>query len=137
MLRLVDAKLSASRQSDVREQPPARIVDFAEGDFPLPHLRRKFFDIVAQQVELMFGIPVVRMNGHFRWGKPEDEPAFADIDMGQFQNIFQKGAILPGVCAVNDGVCSGYHWDVIKAIVKINFYTTPFTPDSRNREMTT
>src|SRR6266542_3607863 len=63
--RLIDAKGSAARQRDPREQTPTLILDRGAADIALLHLSDKCLDVVAHQIELVCIVFVGRMHGNY------------------------------------------------------------------------
>src|SRR5688572_6071110 len=109
MARLVNAELAATGKRKLGQQPPAHVVHRTARNFLLLHLRGERCDIVAHQIELMQVIFIRRMDGDFRRRQSEDEPAVADIDVRQLQDVPEELAVGRGIRAVDDGMRSSDH----------------------------
>src|SRR5687768_15049364 len=109
MARLVNAELAATGKRKLGQQPPAHVLHRPAGDVLLLHLRGERCDIVAHQIELMQVIFIRRMDGDFRRRQSEDEPAVADIDVRQLQDVPEELAVGRGIRAVDDGMRPSDH----------------------------
>ena len=63
----------------------------------------------SHQVERLRTVLLGGMHRHFRRRQREDQPAVAGIDVREFENVAQEGAIGIGILAVNDDVCTVDH----------------------------
>jgi hypothetical protein len=72
MAWLIDAELSAARERELGEQPPAKILHGPAGDAALLHLRDERFDVVRHQIKLMQIVLAGWVDGDFRGRQSED-----------------------------------------------------------------
>jgi hypothetical protein len=102
MARLINAKFSSARQSKSRDQAPAKILDRFTPDPMLAHLCNEPGNVVAHQIKFMEVVLFGRMHCDLGGRESEDQPAMADIHVGQLQHVTQKGAIRFRIGAVNN-----------------------------------
>jgi hypothetical protein len=77
--RLINAELSPARESEVRDQPIAPVLDLVTGDVMRRHLSHELADVIAHQPKLLPVIFFRRMDRDFRRRQPKDEPAAANV----------------------------------------------------------
>ena len=90
---LIDAKLAAPGEGDIRNLAPTLVLDLAAVDVVPGHLLDKCPDIVTDQEEFLL---VVLVGWDVRPVPPEagkNEPALAGVDMGELEHIPQEGTI--------------------------------------------
>ena len=66
-------------------------------------------DVSAHQVQLMVLILLGRMDGKLRGRKSENQPAAANVDMRQFQNVAKERAVCVRILAVDNRVSAVDH----------------------------
>src|SRR5688572_3682259 len=73
--RLVNAQSTATRQRNLRKQPPGRLMNLIAGDPMLLHAFDELLDVVHDEVQLVLARRLCRMHRNFRWGQPKDQPS--------------------------------------------------------------
>ncbi len=110
---LVNAQLPAAGEMQLREQTPALVADRLTGNLVFLQTSDELFDVVAHQIKFVRVI-LPGMHGHFGRRQAEDEPAMADIHVGELEDISQKSAIGFRILTVNNGMSAGDHAGMIK-----------------------
>jgi len=109
MPRLIDTKLSTSRQSELREPAPRLILKSASLDALPLHFSHEGLDVGAHQKELMNVILVRWVNCYFGRWQPKDKPPSTDIDVGKLERVAQECEVCLGVGAVDNGMRASDH----------------------------
>jgi hypothetical protein len=106
---LIDTDFATTGQCNMGEDAPALILDVMAGNVVFLHCGDEFPDVVAHEIEFVNIVFVGGVNSNFSGRQTEDEPAMADIDVREFQDIAQESAISFGVCAVDNRVSACNH----------------------------
>ena len=99
MARFVDTQPASAGQGELDQTAPPHVLDLAAGDAAVGHVGDQRVDVVAHQVDLVPAVVLGRMHGDLRRRETEDEPAVADVDVGQLDDVPEKGPIGVGVRA--------------------------------------
>ena len=108
MLGLVEADFGAAGEAEFGYGAPAGFFDGGELDAFFGEGGDFGFQVVAHEVELVFG-GVGGVDGDFGRWEGEDEPAVAGVDVVEVESVAEKGAVGVGVGAVEDEVGAGDH----------------------------
>src|SRR5262245_47083571 len=107
--RLIDAQLAAAGQGDAGDQAVTLVLDRSASDLVLLHPADEPGDVVAHQIELVHVVRSRRMDGELGGGQPENQPAVADVDVRELEDVAQEGAVGRRVLAVDDGMSANDH----------------------------
>jgi hypothetical protein len=108
MLGLVHAEQSATGKVDLRERPPALLLNGRTGDPLLREGRDLLANVIRQNVELM-AFWLSRMHCDLTWRQGEDQPAVAGVDVTEAERVAQESAILHGIVAVDQEMRADDH----------------------------
>jgi hypothetical protein len=109
MGRLINAKLAAARDGNIRDLSPILVLYFSTGYIVPSHLLNKHLDIVTDEKEFLLIVLIGWMHGELSRRQTENEPTFARVNMGKFEDIPQKGTIRLRIFAVDNSVCANNH----------------------------
>jgi hypothetical protein len=94
---LVDAEFPAAGKRHLRQGTPVHVVHRTARDIVLLHLGNESLDVVAHQVELVDVVPFGGMYGNFGWRQSKDQPAAADVDVGNSRTSLNKARSASGL----------------------------------------
>jgi hypothetical protein len=113
--RLIEADFTASRESDLGDRPPPRVLDVGARDTLRSQPLHLGVEITAHEVQLR----PVRLGGMDRdlgRRQAEDQPTFARISEIEAKHLAEKSAIGVGIAAVQDDVCTEDHARILPAV---------------------
>jgi hypothetical protein len=102
---LIEADFTASRESDLGDRPPPRVLDVGARDTLRSQPLHLGVEITAHEVQLR----PVRLGGMDRdlgRRQAEDQPTSACISEIEAKHLAEKRAIGVGIAAVQDDVCT-------------------------------
>jgi hypothetical protein len=112
---LIEADFTASRESDLGDRPPPRVLDVGARDTLRSQPLHLGVEITAHEVQLR----PVRLGGMDRdlgRRQAEDQPTFARISEIEAKHLAEKSAIGVGIAAVQDDVCTEDHARILPAL---------------------
>ena len=107
MVGFIETDLAPAGQLESSESAPSSLRYLVEFDAVVPKGVHRLVEVVAHQVELVFGRRITRMDGDFCRRQLEDQPAVAGIDVWIRQYIPEELSIGGRICAVDDDMGSG------------------------------
>src|SRR5262245_40436979 len=109
MVGLVHPDLPSAGKCDLHKPSPRLLVDCRARYLLLLHRRHKRSDVVADQVELVLPVRFSGVERNLRGWQTKDQPATANIDVREFQDVAEERAIGIRIGGIDDGVCADDH----------------------------
>jgi hypothetical protein len=107
MSRLVEAKLATAGKDDGGQAAPARFLNRQLGVNAMSfQIAQGAVEVVTHQIELVVSA-AAGMHRQFSRGQGEDQPAIANVDPAEMQDVPKEGAVGLRIGAFDDDVRAG------------------------------